>query len=309
MHKHLIRRGLMAVAIVACLGWGGYQLGNQDLSAAIPPRPGVIVSDGEIARQYPGLPVAVARAERSVVATRQMLKSDAVKAIIASGVIINGNQVATAGHNVEDSSSIGCKNFQVITPGVFEDSGANKDPVIGVSFNHAKSTDVAVLTVQTGVNFQSLPPVRIASRPPSAGQTVYFINYQPTAEGKLRSPSVKPSLDSRQDYSRPAIFAGTVVGTSPNGVAIVTGYGKSLGRGAPDVMVRKGASGGAVVNSDGELVGLSVSSESLQADLSSGTVYQMFGYEPPDGKYQLAYMQPVNPAILGRLQSSTISCY
>jgi hypothetical protein len=306
MHKHL--HVLQTILVLATLVWGGYWVAGEVLAQAAGGSSVVTESDQDIADQYPGLPPAVARAVQSVVATQQVLNSSNGQGMVASGVIINDEQILTAGHNVEGGGDVACSQVSVVAPGLLTSAAASSDRVNFASVRYGKNADVAVLTVDSSENFRTLPDISLANRQPESGDTVYFINFQPTADGKVRSPAAQNSEDPNQDYSEPVIFPGIVLGKTEHGLAIATGYGKSYGKGVPDNMVRKGASGGAIVNTKGELVGLSVSSSSLQASRPAGSIAKEFRLQLPDHRYQIAYMQAVGGATVNSLQRSVQSC-
>jgi S1-C subfamily serine protease len=304
-----LRHTIQTLIILTCLVWGGHQWSAQ--AEATPLSDGsssISLSDQDIADLYPDLPLAVSKAIPSVVATQQVLDQTTGKGIVASGVVLNDQQILTAGHTVADGGRIMCSQTRVLAPGVLSDAGASSDQVIQASARYGKGTDLAVLTVQAGDNFRKLPDIKLGRQAPQKGDTVYFINFQPTADGVLRSPAAIGATDPAHDYSKPVIFAGTYLGQSEDGPVIATGYGKSYGRGAPDIMVRKGASGGAVLNGQGELVGLSVSSQSLSADRSSAWIAHEYGVRMPQQDYQLAYIQTVSKSVASYLQKSTVSC-
>jgi hypothetical protein len=302
------RHAAQITAILACLVWGGYQITDRALAQSNYTPMVVTETDQELASAYPGVPVKVARSIRSVIATQQITNQATKQGLIASGVIINGQQVLTAGHNVQADDGLACSQTKVIAPGLLSNATASQDAVTHASVRYGKSEDMAVLTVQSSENFSSLPAVTLASRQPETGDTVYFINYQPTADGKIRSPGVQVTSNPATDYSKPAVFSGIVLGSTKNGLAIATGHGQSFGNGAPDTMLRKGASGGAIVNTKGELVGLSVSSESLLANKTSAAIRKEFGIQLSEQRYQIAYMQAVGKLTVDQLRSSMISC-
>jgi len=310
-NTRLIWRRIQLLAVLGCLTWGGYQVTSNALAQTDTTEEPAIVNttDQDIERLYSQLPPEVARVIPSVVATLQV-NDNQKQGTVASGVIINGEQILTAGHNVEGDSGLACRQTTVIAPGLLTSAAASSDVVTHASVSYGKSSDLALLTLRSGDNFKALPDIKLSQRPPEKGDRVYFINFQPTADGTVRSPASPVTADPSKDYSKPAVFSGRVLGRSNHGVAIATGGGVSLGIGAPDVLARKGASGGAIVNERGELVGLSVSSESLLADRSAASIakeYQLV-LEDAGKRYQVAYMQPVDGGLVKHLQASMISC-
>lgn len=301
---HRIRHTVQLVILMTCLIWGGLQTSASVLALTNESNASYAQSDNELQTQYPGLPIEVARSIRSVVATQRIADEATGQGSVASGVIINGQQILTAGHVVERDGSVACSNTSVVTAGLVTSATISNDPVTHVSVKHDKTTDVAVLTLRASSNFGGLPDVKISDNQLTVGETVYFINYQPTADGKVRSPA---STDVAS--TTPVVFSGTVVKDAAGRTTIATGNGKSFGAGASDNLVRKGASGGAIVNSRGELVGLSVASESLTADHSAASIKKEFGVSlSANSTYQIAYMQPISQGLVKGLQSMTVSC-
>jgi S1-C subfamily serine protease len=260
--------------------------------------------------KYPGLPVAVARAINTVVATQRITNAADRQGLIGSGVIMGDMRVITAAHNVRDGNgTVACQELSVESPGLLSGALASKDPVRYASSNKYRGdADAALLVVQASDNLQSLPRAVLAKRLPEVGDTVYFINFQPTADGKIRVPTNQVTADPGQDFSKPAVFSGIVISTGDEDVVVATGAGVNYGLGAPDTVVRKGASGGAVVNNQGELVGISVSSDSLQADRTSASIAKEYGRALPDHQYQIAHIQPVTDGMLQDLETSFTAC-
>lgn len=305
--RHTVRAGQI-LAVAGCLIWGGLQVANSTLALAAPASVTIVETDDDIARQYPGLPPAVARAIPSVVATQQIIDPSSQRGVMASGVIVDGHQVLTAAHNIKQGRELACGNTEVIAAGVMTNAAASRQAVTHASLRYGKTTDIALVSVQGNQNFDALPILNIANRQPEAGDTVYFINFQPTADGVMRSPALQSSSDPSKDHSKPAVFSGIVLGSNGNGLAVATGQGKSYGVGVADQVVRKGASGGAIVDANGRLVGLSVSSESLQANRSAASLVSEYRVRLADGQYQVAYMQPVGKSDVRKLSGGMVSC-
>lgn len=305
---HHFRHTVQLLVVVACLIWGGLQIRSEVFAQPASAAMVVTESEQDIESQYPDLPPAVARSIRSVVATQQVLNQATQHGVVASAVIVNDQQVLTAAHNINKDGRLACGNTSIVAPGMLTHAATSQDAVTHASAQYDKKHDLAVMTVQSSANFRDLPNITIADRLPEAGDTVYFVNFQPTADGKVRSPAAAASSNAAADYSKPAVFSGIVLGKKPNGIAIATGYGESYGLGVADNLVRKGASGGAIVNVRGELVGLSVSSESLLADRDASSLAAEYKVRLPASRYQVAYMQPVGEAAIERVQNVTVSC-
>jgi|GEM_PF-1887269 len=303
---HHFRRILQLGVVLTCLFWGFQQVDSQALAQAdvLTDKTAVISEDDQdIANQYPGLPVAVAKAIRSVVATRQILNSATGQGSVASGVVIGDQQILTAGHTIMNNGALQCGSTAVLASGVASSATASTDTVSMAAMRYGNKSDLAVLTINASDNFKSVPDISISTNAPKAGDKVYFINYQPTSDGTVRNPTTKDV------NAKPAVFEGTVLGARDGQLVIAAGYSKSFGQGAADNMLRKGASGGAIVDADGELVGLSVASDSLTANHSAASIARNYDVTLSNRhSYQLAYMQAVNFSLIQSVQASTVSC-
>jgi hypothetical protein len=294
-------RALQIAVIVGSLSWVGYSV-STDVRAL--GSGNTAISEGKtFEEQYPELPPEVAKSIQSVVALQRLAAGkDSDIGMVASGVILNDHQVLTAGHATDTGSEVlSCNNISIDAPGFLTPASASRIAATYGSAMHSNNTDLAMLSIKSDANFKRLPAVSIASDPPSAGDTVFFINYQPKADGQLRSPMNAGASD-------PVIFSGIVLGSTPHGLAIATGGGESFGHGDPDNLLRKGASGGAVVNAKGELVGLSVSSDSLQAKRSAEYIAYQYNVQLPKQLYQIANAQTLNTQNLTELQSDMATC-
>ena len=304
-----LRHGVQLGLILGCLGWGIYQIMHTTLVPSEEPNSvaATVAQDGQtLDDTYPGLPTEVAAVVRSVVATQRIVggaTGPVQNGFAGSGVVINDEQILTAGHNVEDGKGLACSQTQVLAAGMLSRASASQEVVTYASVEYGQDEDIAVLQVKPSANFKDLPDVRLAGGLPQAGETVYFINYQPAADGGARTPFAKDAA-----YAEPAIFSATVLGTADSHFAVATGGGKSFGKGLSDVLLRKGASGGAVVNGDGELVGLSVASESLAANRSAASILREYQVNLPPQNYQVAYMQQVDSGLVNRLRTGMVSC-
>jgi len=303
------KRWFWLVIVLACFSTAGYYITTRTSAQTIHGG-SVTITDKQLLEQYPGLPVAVARSVNTVVATQQVLDAADKEGIVASGVIVSGTQVLTAAHNVRLSNgTVSCSQLTVAATGLLTGATASRSPVSFVSSNkYGGSADMALLTVEAGDNFRALPKATLAKRSPEVGETVYFVNFQPTADGKIRTPTSQASNDPATDYSKPAIFSGIVTSVTNDDIVVATGAGTSYGLGVKDNVVRKGASGGAVVNNQGELVGLSVSSDSLQTDRTAASIAKEYGQNLPEHQYQIAHIEPVAAKMLEELETSLTSC-
>jgi len=198
------RRGVFVAAVITTLGWGAYSF-TSDVMALGDASP-VLIGSRTLEQEYPELPPAVARSINSVVALQR--QTSQAKGVVGSGVILNDHQVLTAGHMADDETDVlSCKKTSVQAPGMLTAAAASNLSAMTGSAIHGGGTDLALLSVKTDDNFRNLPSARLASSMPKAGDTVFFINYQPSADGKLRSPLTSDAND-------PVILSGIVLGSS-----------------------------------------------------------------------------------------------
>jgi hypothetical protein len=296
-----VRRVIQVSLIAAALAWGGYSLTFH--AQALNDVNSVSHASSDVEDEYADLPKGVARSVQSIVAVQRITSTVAEdNAIVASGVILNDHQVLTAGHTASNSKgALSCAGTRVNAQGFLSSSAASSNPVSYASALHSGAADMAVLTVEPDENYQSLPAISVASVLPKPGDVVYFINYQPQADGTIRDPL-------SAGVGGPVIFSGIVIGHDAQGLQIATGGGTSYGHGQPETVLRKGASGGAIVNGNGELVGLSVSSQSLAANRTPQYIGTNYGITVPEGKYQIANAQTVSLQLLTKLQSNMSAC-
>jgi lipoate-protein ligase A len=107
--------------------------------------------------------------------------------------------------------------------------------------------------------------------------------------------------------SQPAIFRGVILGYNQNGYSIATNIDAHTNS-AADTILRKGGSGGAVLNTDGQLIALSVSINSLSPDSSADNLASAYHVRLPKGNYQLAKAQMVDRSTVDSLQTSLTRC-
>jgi len=257
--------------------------------------------------QYVDLPAGVSEAIPSVVALQRITASSpkagtsAYQGEVASGVIISNDEVLTAGHSIMPKRSLQCDNTTISTAGAQNRLLASTEKVkTGAAIHNGQ--DAALVTIQPSENFKQLPRVEVADATPQMGETVYFVNFQPTADGATRTPT------AQGDLAMPAVFSGTVLGQTPDGLVIATGSGKSYGHGVADTLVRRGASGGAILNRKGQLVALSVASQSLTADQSPAAIAHTYGVQLPRGQYQIAFGQVTNGQLISQLRAQQAYC-
>lgn len=235
------------------------------------------------------------------------------EAIQASGVVLSSKYIMTAGHVLVSTSSMPiankpyqCRTIAFITPTF----GALIRSDFGSFSGQEESTvpDLGILSPDnpnwTNHQYRRFQNVAIDSKPLTPGEDLFFVNYEPLANGRSRSPT---------NNTGPAVYGGIYEGqTNSNDYDVVTGL-KSYGR-MPDSLSRPGASGGAVFNSEGQIVGLTV-----QSSVQSATVNyyeKAWGVElngaAQNRKISDTVVQPVSKLMLkgmiSRLRSVSPSC-
>lgn len=217
----------------------------------------------------------------------------------ASGVVIDGDTVLTAGHAVDDDGRLACSRTSIDVAGTDAAHTASRHIARLGNAKHANGQDIAVLKVDPDQQLSELPKLRLAGAKPKKGEIVYFVNYQPTADGRVRSPGT--------GQNGPAIFRGVIVGYNQNGYSIATNIDGHAAT-TTDSILRKGGSGGAVLNAKGQLVALSVSIDSVAPERTAKSVANSYGVRLPNGSYQLTKAQLVDRSTIANLQSSLIRC-
>lgn len=248
-------------------------------SIAAPSNKDVLANPDLMASGYPTLPPAVKRITSSAVeiygdATQpvdyydkrgNLLRSgsefayiDKAKTILAggggSGSVVetsNGKQVILTGGHVAAPNADACKettvNFQSSAGSDSESLTVEKQAYqFGGSLKKetTASPDKAVIITEPGEKHEAVPLLPKVSLNP--GDVLFTANYEPKENGDERSPTSEDNPD-------PAIYNMMVLGRSSSGLTAVLERGNSYGK-SHDNRTRKGASGGLVVNSNGELV-------------------------------------------------------
>ena len=93
----------------------------------------------------------------------------------------------------------------------------------------------------------------------TTGMPLYLVNYEPTADGKLRSPFNKYLTESELNagLNKPAIFGAIALMQYANGMIAAISGDKPYSS-PPETDVRGGASGGPVYDQNGSLIGTAV---------------------------------------------------
>ncbi|HSD55703.1 MAG TPA: trypsin-like peptidase domain-containing protein [Candidatus Saccharimonadales bacterium] len=170
-----------------------------------------------------------------------VVKTSAGKQVILTGAhVVAPNEAACAETtvNLQATDTTG-KESLVSYKQAMEHGG---DPLDSV----AEAPDKGVIITQPGQDRTFIPLLPKVSLDP--GEVLFTANYEPTAEGNIRSPQ------NRDELQDPAIYNMMVLGEdATSGLIAVLERGKSYGT-MEENRSRKGASGGAVVNPNGELV-------------------------------------------------------
>jgi len=213
--------------------------------------------------------------------------------VTLSGVKIGPRHILTAGHAFRNQNGSIFPQATCIDNAVIQGYSSNghliesKAKKIASSYNIKDSVaDVALIETVNPIN--ELPSFSLSDTPIISGEGLYFINYEPTSYGAPRYPTQYERL-----LRYPAMFGGIALPTTstsiPHDTLVQLGL-KSYGR-VPDSRIRQGASGGAVADRNGFLVGISDD-------------------ESNNGDY--AYVQPVTQnllrALYTKLQTNPDAC-
>jgi len=190
----------------------------------------------------------------------------------ASGVQIAQDLFVTAGHailegnnklvpgtqycgnvSIGEQVSVDGSEFYGASGAVIEKSGSYS------SSPKTNTPDVALL-YQGKFSNQGLPPITVPLATATPGETLYAVNFEPTASDKARDPDIDYGHPNKAElpYANPAIYGGVVLATLADGsIVVADGLKKSYGV-LPDDHTRRGASGGGEYNRAGQLVGITV---------------------------------------------------
>lgn len=222
---------------------------------------------------------------------------------LGSGIRINSNYVITAGHMFDRIPNTTTAGSAAECYYLYFDSGETAGPLL-----HGKSSDpgtTSATSPDVGVakysdindGYTDNPPqeqYKVANRPLKIGEKLFFINYEPTADGSIRYPNT----------GGPAVFGGVYLGKTDYGDYEILSGLKSYGA-VKDTVARPGASGGAVFTADGTLVGLSV--KSSIGTYSAYTYEHEFGVKllgkPSNQGLPFAVAQPINPDLVHSYES------
>ncbi|HSH56243.1 MAG TPA: trypsin-like peptidase domain-containing protein [Candidatus Limnocylindrales bacterium] len=143
-----------------------------------------------------------------------------------------------------------------------------------------EETDLALFTLSKPLDLD-LKRMPIRKSRVRRGESLFFFNYQPDEGGGRRMPdqSYISATGERGKYSSPAIYGGIALGyTEGERLGVATSF-RSYGH-TNETSVRRGASGGQIVDAEGRLVG--VTSMYYEADLP--VVSKVQGSHPASAK-------------------------
>ncbi len=237
----------------------------------------------------------------------------------ASGVKIVGahgeeNIVLTAGHLLVQSADRPSKEF-TCRDLVLAGRGDGNDFMVGIdyvkraqaSFNDDDTVpDLTILKMGQSESFSQLPSSEISDSAPSIGDSVFFVNYEPTSDKIERDPTSANSNGLDSPETLPAEYPGEVVGISPTGAYVVLTGLRSYGLGYPDTTTRPGASGGPVYNSEGKIIGLvtRVSTNPVEKEYLEA-LYRVHLNDASDKtNLSISYVQPVTPNLIASFEQA-----
>lgn len=242
-----------------------------------------------------------------------------------SGVRIAPNTYLTAGHVLYEKkqtyetsiqacvdSSIGSVTTRIT--GAIPFQHGTTIPVRGIEYKAARQVgtytpqnegadDIAL--VQTDVEeFADPPQVKIREDPPKIGEKVFAVNYQPTAKNEYRTPN-EGELNIRMlslGYGKPAIYGGVILSTDEKNKYVMATNLKSYGV-VNDSESREGSSGGAVYDTKGQLIGISISAS--DGKYNSDDMNWLWGLkihgQDKDKKMSYTLVQPVTETHIGAM--------
>jgi hypothetical protein len=255
--EHTRRKVLEYALIAGGLAAGGYPVYRYRnvLFPSESKYPPLLPASVDVGKLPDTLPPAVAVMQHAIV----QIHNDADN-VTLSGVVLDSHHVLTAGHGFRGISGgllplAGCKGETVITG---RDAKGNKIDDLSAKIvsaytqNNYSIPDVCLIETQGSLEALTYPrPVLPSPQPVKNGNPLFFINYERTFNNFVRDPY----SDTLEIYD-PAIFGGIAFDTWNGDITVK--LGKNYGDGIPDTKIRGGASGGAVFDEKGYLVGISV---------------------------------------------------
>ncbi len=234
-------------------------------------------------------------------------KDEAANTFALSGVSIGGGYILSAGHGLTSDSApatekqTSCASVEIHG---YSSKGKpyEKQAIGNVAVNQGFGNDFALYKMSNN-NHTPLPAApNIRKTPLTVGEKVFFINWEPTENDDQRDPSDNTGIG----HNKPAVFAGVVIeaGDAPRVVTDIESYGTGL----PDKNSRPGASGGMLVDANGDFAGLSNGGidESLR-NSTIGIIWRILNKRigtlglPGDGEY-VSTITPVTDTKVDQLK-------
>lgn len=259
------------------------------------------------------LPQPVKDVARAAVA----LRSDTM---LASGMRIGNNTFLTAGHALlpnQTTTDINCKGLEAtaVNPKQKLGSVAFKGVSAAAFLDDKRDYGIVTTAPNSTASANKVPITAVPDRYQSLiGQEVFLVDYQPVKaapkQEDLRSPDVKiekKDIGTERDRTTPAIIAGIVIQETGEEMSVVTGIYKDYSAGAPDIVTRRGGSGGALVTKEGKLAGVLITStEDTLDDNDLHKQYNVVGEVPHhvSNTYEVAGIQKITEQRLAALPAA-----
>jgi len=251
--------------------------------------------------------------------------------LMASGEMLDNDWFLSAGHVVKNTDNQfnpvvrQCGTITINSP--FAEYAAESISASYIGGDNTKTPDISLMRVapisvlpgnldattaklyERGIYLHYTNDIKVSNTPTTIGEDVYFVNDEPTANGEDRLPLLAATLFKGTKYrpadkqTKPAIYGGVITGTQSNGDLYVLNGLKAYGA-IPDKISRPGASGGAVFNSKGNLVGITIETmqEPRPAKIVSA-VTKALGLSKSSGNLPVTIVEPVSTALIEELQT------
>jgi len=230
---------------------------------------------------------------------------------VASGVKIS-NLAISAGHLLKQPDGLPHNDYGCGDLLLTGRAGEKSLPAYGTVFkaeasylDNESTADISILETKKSRSFSQLPNSEISDTPPSVGQFVYFVNYEPSSETLDRNPAYAELKDFDDPTILPAIYLGIILEKTPTGrYAILTGL-KNLGAGMEDTLSRGGASGGPVYDEQGKIIGLVT--KATGKDIAPEIIETNFNVvleNIPKSSLSVSFIQPVTSDLVSNLEQA-----